>query len=64
MAERKYLYVVQDDTGQRVMSTEYRQYRYPPEIEMQMLSLGYRITENGKRITKKETAEKLSRKRK
>ena len=50
-------YVVADPDGRAVMSTEYENLRYPPEIELQMLNLGYKITINGKRLTKKEATE-------
>ena len=45
------------------MQTEYENLRYPPEIEAQMLSLGYKITINGKRLTKKEAAEAVEKPR-
>lgn len=56
-------YVVISPEGKPIMSTEYKQYRYPPKVEAQMLEAGYKIQLNGKRITKKEVAELLGKKK-
>lgn len=50
-------YEISDPAGRPVMETEHEKYRYPPKIESQMLSLGYKITVNGKRLTKKAARE-------
>lgn len=50
-------YTVTDPGGRAVMSTEYENLRYPPDIELQMLELGYKIAINGKRLTKKEATD-------
>lgn len=52
-----YMYVVSEPGGRPIMQTEYENLRYPPEIELQMLNLGYKITINGKRLTKKEATD-------
>ena len=56
-----YEYRVFAPAGNAVMGTNSASLRYPPEIEAQMLSLGYKITINGKRLTKKEAAEAMAR---
>lgn len=55
-----YDYTVYAPSGRAIMGTAYPSLRYPPEIEANMLSLGYKITINGKRLTKKEAAENLA----
>lgn len=46
-------YSVHDSDGRTLMYTD-SGIRYPPETELSMLSAGYTIRRNGKRITKKE----------
>lgn len=46
-------YAVYGSDGQPLMQTDH-EIRYPPETELSMLSAGYTIRRNGKRITKKE----------
>ena len=52
----KFDYAVADHAGRRVMHTEYPSCRYDPKTEAQLLAAGYRITINGKRLTKKAAA--------
>lgn len=60
-----YDYTVSSPDGTPILHTAVEKLRYSPPIEAQMLSLGYKITINGKRLTKKEAAERLpSRRRK
>lgn len=60
----EYSYTVLSPEGKAIMGTKYEQYRYPAEIEAQMLDLGYKIQINGKRLTKKEVADALGKKKK
>lgn len=46
-------YAVYGSDGQPLMQTDH-EIRYPPETELSMLSAGYTIRRDGKRITKKE----------
>ena len=46
-------YSVHGSDGRTLMYTDH-EIRYPPEIELSMLSAGYTIRRDGKRITKKE----------
>lgn len=46
-------YAVYNSGGQPLMQTDH-EIRYPPETELSMLSAGYTIRRNGKRITKKD----------
>lgn len=46
-------YAVYNADGQPLMQTDH-EIRYPPETELSMLSAGYIIRRDGKRITKKE----------
>ena len=55
-----YDYTVFAPDGRAILHTAVEKLRYPPPVEAQMLSLGYRITINGKRLTKKEAAERNS----
>ena len=55
-----YDYTVFSPDGAPILHTAYEKYRYPPKIELQMLDLGYKIRINGKRLTKKEAAERNS----
>ena len=57
-------YVVVSPQGVPVLHTSYKALRYAPKIEAQMLDLGYKITISGKRLTKKEAAERMKSKRK
>ena len=52
-----YDYKVYSPTGRAIMRTAHESCRYPPQTEAQMLALGYRITVNGKRLTKKAASE-------
>ena len=60
----EYSYKVLSPEGKEIAGTKYEKYRYPAEIEAQMLDLGYKIQINGKRLTKKEVADALGKKRK
>lgn len=55
-----YDYTVFSPEGAPILHTAVEKLRYSPPVEAQMLSLGYKITINGKRLTKKEAAERNS----
>lgn len=55
-----YDYTVFSPDGAPILHTAVEKLRYSPPVEAQMLSLGYKITINGKRLTKKEAAERNS----
>ena len=55
-----YDYTVFSPEGAPILHTAVENLRYSPPVEAQMLSLGYKITINGKRLTKKEAAERNS----
>ena len=55
-----YDYTVFSPDGKPILHTAVEKLRYSPSVEAQMLSLGYKITINGKRLTKKEAAERNS----
>lgn len=57
-------YRVLSPTGEPRMSTEYENLRYPPEVEAAILEAGYRIVINGRRLTKKEAAERTAQRKK
>ena len=54
-----YDYTVFSPDGAPILHTAVENLRYPPPVEAQMLSLGYKITINGRRLTKKEAADKM-----
>lgn len=54
-----YRYEVTSPYGVPVMLTEHPELRYDAETELQMLSLGYKLTVNGKRVTKKDVNQRL-----
>ena len=58
-ADTPYLYQVTSPGGVPMMRTEHPEYRYDAETELQMLDAGYRITVNGKRVTKKSLLEAI-----
>ena len=55
-----YDYTVFSPDGAPILHTAIEKLRYSPPVEAQMLSLGYKITINGRRLTKKEAAERNS----
>ena len=55
-----YDYTVLSPDGAPILHTAVEKLRYSPPVEAQMLSIGYKITINGKRLTKKEAAERNS----
>ena len=55
-----YDYTVFSPEGAPILHTAVENLRYSPPVEAQMLSLGYKITINGRRLTKKEAAERNS----
>lgn len=55
-----YDYTVFSPDGAPILHTAVEKLRYSPPVEAQMLSLGYKITINGKRLTKKEASERNS----
>lgn len=56
-----YDYVVISPQGAPIVHTAYASLRYAPKIEAQLLDLGYKIVISGKRLTKKEAAERMKR---
>lgn len=52
------MYTVYGHSGEILMQSN-SGCRYPPEIEMDLLSAGYTIRLDGKRITKKEVSDRI-----
>ena len=52
------MYTVHGHSGEILMQSE-SGCRYRPEIEMDLLSAGYTIRLDGKRITKKEVSDRI-----
>lgn len=52
MDENKFEYKIFSQRGDLVMQTSSQDCRYPARTELSMLNAGYRITLNGKRLTK------------